>query len=166
VGGKELEKIVMMQSRLPESLSGLLTVLILFAFVTQPLCAPKKLRLTLFASSTCEECAEIKTQLIEPLARQHAGNLVVVVRDIDVDNDLAVLTIMEKGYHVKNTASQELFFPDTVLIGYDAIMKSGKQLVETYLSNPGKWGYVHAYGDSTIDTESTIPVIKDSAKTR
>jgi 2',3'-cyclic-nucleotide 2'-phosphodiesterase (5'-nucleotidase family) len=156
----------MTQSRFSVSPSGLLTIVALFAFATQPLCALKKLRLTLFASSTCEECAEIKAQLIEPLVRQHAGNLVVVVRDIDVDNDLALLTVMEKGYHVKNTASQELFFPDTVLIGYDAIMKSGKQLVETYLANPGKWGYVHAYGDSTIDTTNSASTIKDSTKAR
>jgi hypothetical protein len=59
---------------------------------------------------------------------------------------------MEKGYKVKQTASQELFFPDTVLTGYDAIMNSGKTLIESYLASPEKGRYRHAYGDTAIDT--------------
>jgi|WetSurMetagenome_2_1015567.scaffolds.fasta_scaffold00142_13 hypothetical protein len=126
---------------------------------------PKTLRITFFGSSTCGECAEIKATLLKPLERQYEGKLTVVYRDIEVDKDLALLTTMEKGYRVKTTAPQELFFPDTVLIGYDVIMKNGKQLIESYLSNPDKWAYVHAYGDSTIDTLSSAAMIRDRMKT-
>ncbi len=127
--------------------------------------AQHSLRLTFFGSSTCGECAEIKTQLLEPLGRQYAGKLSIVYRDIEVDKDLALLTAMEKGYHVKTTAPQELFFPDTVLVGYDIIMKTGRPLIESYLSHPERWTYAHAYGDSTIDTVNTAAMIRDRMKT-
>lgn len=126
---------------------------------------PRTLRLTFFGSSTCGECAEIKTQLLKPLEQKHAGKLRVTYRDIEVDKDLALLTAMEKGYHVKTTAPQELFFPDTVLVGYDNITKTGGQLIETYLAHPEKWSYTHAYGDSTIDTISAATMIRDRMKT-
>ena len=127
--------------------------------------AQKSLHLTFFGSATCGECAEIKTQLLKPLEHQHAGKLAVTYRDIEVEKDLAILTAMEKGYHVKTTAPQELFFPDTVLVGYDNIMKNGRQLIERHLSHPEKWAYAHAYGDSTIDTISAASMIKDRMKT-
>jgi hypothetical protein len=125
----------------------------------------KSLRLTFFGSRTCGECAEIKEQLLKPLERQNAEKLIVTYRDIENEKDLTLLTAMEKGYRVTATAPQELFFPDTVLVGYDNIMKSGKQLIETYLSNPKKWAYAHAYGDSTIDTVKTADMIRDRMKT-
>jgi hypothetical protein len=136
-----------------------------FAFPQGVLQAQHSLRLTFFGSSTCGECAEIKTQLLEPLGRQYAGKLSIVYRDIEVDKDLALLTAMEKGYHVKTTAPQELFFPDTVLVGYDIIMKTGRPLIESYLSHPERWTYAHAYGDSTIDTVNTAAMIRDRMKT-
>ncbi len=110
------------------------------------------LRLTFFGSSTCDECAQIKTGLLEPLAKQYNGKLSIVYRDIEVDQDLTLLTALEKGYKVKHTAAQELFFPDTVLVGFDAIMENGRTFIENYLSHPEKWTYLHAFGDSTIDT--------------
>jgi hypothetical protein len=127
--------------------------------------ARKALHLTFFGSSTCGECAEIKTQLLKPLERRYIGKLSITYRDIEVDKDLAILTAMEKGYHVTATAPQELFFPDTVLVGYDNIMKNGGQLIEWYVSHPGKWAYAHAYGDSTIDTVKTADMIRDRMKT-
>lgn len=125
----------------------------------------KTLRLTFFGSATCGECAEIKTTLLKPLEQKYAGKLAVTYRDIEVEKDLTILTAMEKGYHVKTTAPQELFFPDTVLVGYDNIMKNGRQLIEQYLSHPEKWAYAHAYGDSTLDTISAASMIKDRMKT-
>jgi cytochrome c biogenesis protein CcdA len=46
---------------------------------------------------------------------------------------------MEDRFKLKTSSPQELFFPDTVLLGYDAIMKSGKELIEWYLARPEKW---------------------------
>jgi hypothetical protein len=127
--------------------------------------APAFLRLTFFGSATCGECMEIKESILKPLARQHHDTLQIEYRDIEVQKDLTLLTAMEKGYNVKNPSPQELYFPDTVLVGYDAIMKSGRSLIETYLSHPEKWHYAHAYGDSSIDTTKTAEMIRDRMKT-
>jgi hypothetical protein len=151
---------------LPAKTQALLALLFLSTVVfSQAQSTQKALHLTFFGSATCGECAEIKTQLLKPLERQHAGKLAVTYRDIENEKDLTLLTAMEKGYRVTATAPQELFFPDTVLVGYDNIMKSGRQLIETYLSNPKKWAYAHAYGDSTIDTVKTADMIRDRIKT-
>jgi hypothetical protein len=72
---------------------------------------------------------------------------------------------MEKAFHVKNPSTQELYFPDTVLIGYDAIMKNGRALIESRLSRPDAWAWAHAFGDSTIDTVKTASMIKDRMRT-
>jgi hypothetical protein len=156
---------------------SLLPACVFFAAVVAGICvspvfsqesrqAPAKtLHLTFFGSSTCGECMEIKESILKPLALQHADSLKIEYRDIEIQKDLTLLTAMEKGYNVKNPSPQELYFPDTVLIGYDAITKSGRQLIETYLSHPEKWRYAHAFGDSTIDTLSAADMIKDRMKT-
>jgi hypothetical protein len=114
--------------------------------------APKKLVLTFFGSPTCEECMTIENTLLKPFEARSAPALQIRYRNVDDDKDFTILTAMEKGYAVKNTAPQELFFPDTVLVGYEAIMKNGEKLIGYYVSHPEKWAYHHAYGDSTIDT--------------
>jgi hypothetical protein len=110
------------------------------------------LRLFFFGSSTCGECMEIKESLLKPIEKRYSPKLIIEYRDIDIEKDLSLLTAMEKGYHVTKPSAQELYFPDTVLIGYDDIMKSGRSVIESYLSNPEKWRYKEAYGDSTVDT--------------
>jgi hypothetical protein len=125
----------------------------------------QKLQLIFFGSPTCGECLEIKEQLLKPLEKQYTAKLKVTVRNIEDEKDLALLTAMEKGYRITTTAPQELFFPDTVLVGYSVIMKNGRQLIESYLSHPEKWVYAHAYGDSTIDTVNIARVITDRMKT-
>jgi hypothetical protein len=133
-----------------------------FSQKTQP--ASPVLHLTFFGSSTCGECMEIKETLLRPLEKQNALKLKIEYRDIEIEKDLALLTAMEKGYHVVKPSPQELYFPDTVLIGYDDIMKNGKQLIESYLSHPEKWPYTHAYSDSTIDTVKASPKNAAGAK--
>jgi hypothetical protein len=98
---------------------------------------------------------EIKDSLLKPIEKQYSAKLTIEYRDIEIEKDLTLLTKMEKGYHVTTPSAQELFFPDSVIIGYDDIMKEGRKLIESYLSNPEKWQYAHAYGDSTIDTAKT-----------
>jgi hypothetical protein len=123
------------------------------------------LRLVFFGSSTCGECMEIKETLLKPMEKQYDSKLKIDYRDIEQEKDLTLLTAMEKGYHVTKPSPQELYFPDTVLIGYDDIMKNGRQVIEAYLSHPEKWHYAHAYGDSAIDTLSAAEMIKDRMKT-
>ena len=114
--------------------------------------APKKLVLTFFGSPTCEECVTIENMLLKPIEARAAPVLQIRYRNVDDDKDFSILTAMEKGYAVKSTAPQELFFPDTVLVGYEAIMKTGEKLIGYYVSHPEKWAYRHAWGDTTIDT--------------
>jgi hypothetical protein len=108
---------------------------------------------------------EIKETLLKPMENQYSSKLKIEYRDIEVEKDLTLLTALEKGYHVTKPSPQELYFPDTVLIGYDDIMKNGRQVIETHLSHPEKWRFAHAYGDSTIDTLSAADMIKDRMKT-
>jgi hypothetical protein len=124
-----------------------------------------KLHLIFFGSSTCGECLEIKEKLLKPMEKQYAEKLTITYRDIDLDKDLTLLTTMEKAYQVKNTATQELYFPDTVVVGYDDIIKKARALIESRLSRPATWGWTHAYGDSTIDTTHTAAMIKDRMRT-
>ena len=132
----------------------LLLCALFFMVFAQKHPAPK-LVLTFFGSPTCEECLEIKNTLLKPLEAQHEPNLKIHYKNIEDEKDFALLTAMEKGYKLTATSPQELFFPDTALLGFDAIMKNGKALVELYLAHPDKWAYRDAYGDSTIDTVSS-----------
>ena len=124
-----------------------------------------KLHLVFFGSSTCGECLEIKEKLLKPIEKQHAEKLAIAYRDIEIEKDLTLLTAMEKAYHVKNPSPQELYFPDTVVIGYDGITKNGRALIDYYLSHPDRWAWAHAFGDSTIDTIKTAAMIKDRMRT-
>jgi hypothetical protein len=152
--------------RLAFSLKAAFSILFIsilsFAQEIQP--ASPALHLTFFGSSTCGECMEIKETLLLPLEKQNALKLKIEYRDIEIGKDLALLTAMEKGYSVAKPSPQELYFPDTVLIGYDNIMKNGRQFIESYLSKPEKWHYAHAYGDSTIDTVKASPKNAAGAK--
>jgi cytochrome c biogenesis protein CcdA len=98
-----------------------------------------KLTLHFFGSSTCGECAEIKTTLLKPLAEKHGNLLDVRLHNIDTDSGFHLAVKMEERYRVKASSPQELFFPDTVLLGYASIMKSGASMIEYYLAHPEKW---------------------------
>ena len=112
----------------------------------------EKLILTFFGSPTCEECMTIKEHLLKPLEQQYAQKLEIRFRSTENPKDFMLMTTMEKGYHVVSPSPQELFFPDTFLLGFTPIMTQGRALIESYLAKPEKWHYNHAYGDSTIDT--------------
>ena len=92
--------------------------------------AADNLQIMFFGSSTCGECLKIKEELIYPLQKKHKEALDVIILDTDNDSALSILIKMEEEYKVKSTASQELFFPDTFLTGYDDIMKYGKMMIE------------------------------------
>ncbi|HEX7510162.1 MAG TPA: hypothetical protein VF335_02595, partial [Chitinivibrionales bacterium] len=127
--------------------------------------SPEKLHIIFFGSATCGECMEIKEKILKPLEKQYAEKLTLTYRDIEQQKDLTLLTAMEKGFNVKNPATQELYFPDTVLTGYDDITKKGRALIESRLSRPETWKWAHAYGDNTIDTTKAAAMIKDRMRT-
>jgi cytochrome c biogenesis protein CcdA len=99
-----------------------------------------KLTLHFFGSSTCGECAEIKTTLLKPLGEQNREKLEVLIHDIDSDSGFQLAVAMEEKFKVKASSPQELFFPDTVLLGYESIMKNGRGMIKYYLDHPERWG--------------------------
>jgi cytochrome c biogenesis protein CcdA len=119
----------------------ILLITILSAFL-QTVFSETSLKLTIqfFGSSTCGECAEIKTTLLKPLAQKYPDKLDLHILDIDSDSGFQRLVAMEEKYKVKASSPQELFFPDTVLLGYETIMKNGRAMIEWYLAHPEKWG--------------------------
>ena len=104
---------------------------------------PDKLTIRFFGSSTCGECLEIREKLLLPLVQRHPDSLALEIYDVETDSGLRIVTSFEKAYGVKTTAAQELFFPDTVLIGYEAIMKNGRAFIEQRLAHPDKWRWRH-----------------------
>jgi cytochrome c biogenesis protein CcdA len=104
------------------------------------LSAPRaKLVLHFFGSSACGKCAEIKTTLLKPLAEKYAEKIEIRMHNIDGDSAFKLVVRMEEDYHVAASSPQELFFPDTALLGYASIMKDGKSMIEYYLAHPEKW---------------------------
>jgi hypothetical protein len=98
-----------------------------------------KLTLIFFGSPTCGECAKIKATLLRPIADSLPGKIDLRINDIESDSGLSLAMKMEEKYHVKNTSPQELFFPDTFLLGYESILKDGRKLIAYYLDHPEKW---------------------------
>jgi hypothetical protein len=95
--------------------------------------APGPLVVHFFGSSTCEECHEIQTRLLLPLAQKYPDRLALKIHDLETDSGLQLAMTMEKQYGVKKTSPQELFLPDTFLTGYADIMKSGGGFIEVRL---------------------------------
>ena len=98
-----------------------------------------KLIVDFFGSSTCEECHEIQTLLLVPLAAQYKGSLDLKIHDLETDSGFRLATTMEKAYKVAKPSPQELFLPDTFFTGYADIMKMGKQYIEDRIKNPALW---------------------------
>jgi cytochrome c biogenesis protein CcdA len=92
-----------------------------------------KLTVHFFGSSTCEECHQIQTLLLQPLSERYDGRLDLKIHDLETDSGLQLAMTMEKRYGVKKTSPQELFLPDTFVTGYKDIMQSGRQLIEQRL---------------------------------
>ncbi|NLL13225.1 MAG: hypothetical protein GX267_07465 [Fibrobacter sp.] len=111
-----------------------------------------------FGSSTCGECLKIKEELIYPLQKKHKEALDVIILDTDNDSALSILIKMEEEYKVKSTASQELFFPDTFLTGYDDIMKYGKMMIEARIGKN-----VGSFKQLTADSSELTNFLKNKA---
>jgi len=100
-------------------------------------CQPvNTLELYFFGSATCGECFEIKESLLKPTEKELGGRLKVHYHNWEDSSSFVLMTQMEKQYKVEKGASQELFFPDTFLLGYESIMKQGRAMIEEYLNDP------------------------------
>jgi len=98
-----------------------------------------KLVLDFFGTPTCGECAEIKTKILWPLADSLPDKLDLRFHDIETDSGLQLAMKMEKKSGIKTSSPQELFFPDTFLLGYESIQKNGRAMIDRYLADPEKW---------------------------
>jgi cytochrome c biogenesis protein CcdA len=121
--------------------------------------SPPKLVLHFFGSPTCGECAEIKKTILQPLADSLPEKLDLRILDIETDSGFKLAVKMEEQYKIKTSSPQELFFPDTVLLGYESIRKNGRALIGYYLAHPEKWK-AHEVCADTADTATITGTLK------
>lgn len=125
------------------------------------LAAPSSvLEVIFFGSSTCGECMTIKETLLKPLERQYAGRIDLKIYDLDQDSAFQLLLGMEKAYGVTASSPQELFLPDTFIIGYDQIMASAKMLIEQRLQNPAIMKSSKSSGGQAVSSEEYAKTLK------
>jgi cytochrome c biogenesis protein CcdA len=115
---------------------------------------PPKLVLQFFGSPTCGECAEIKTKILWPLVDSLPEKIDLRIYDIETDSGLKLAMKLEERFKTKESSPQELFFPDTFLLGYERIQKHGRELIDHYLAHPGKWTADTVTTDSTPITQT------------
>jgi len=126
------------------------------------------LELHFFGSGTCLECLEIKNTLLHPMGKEFADRLKINYYDTDVkDVDTWKLMISLEKQHciggdttvckqVKTPSSQELFFPDTVLLGYESIMTHGRAMIEEYLNDPQRRGAAAKAYKQDVDLDAEL----------
>ncbi|MFH1009522.1 MAG: hypothetical protein V1800_18750 [Candidatus Latescibacterota bacterium] len=101
--------------------------------------AHPKLVLHFFGSPTCGECMEIKTEVLSPLQSQYPDQLDIRIHDVDTEEGFQLLVRFEKQHGVTESKPTALFFPDTALLGFDAIYENASALVAYHLQFPEKW---------------------------
>jgi len=94
------------------------------------------LELYFFGSSTCGECQQIKHTLLYPIGQEFADKLKINYYDTEDSKDYELMMRMERQYKVANPSPQELFLPDTFLLGFESIMANGRAMIEEYLNDP------------------------------
>ncbi len=114
-------------------------VLILFLFMFSFLSANDKLTIHFFGSSTCGECHELKTEVVQPLIDTYGDSLDVKFHDTNIDSDMNLLLDFEKSFGIIEGSAQEVFFPDTFLLGYDDILKNFEPMLKTFINERSKW---------------------------
>ena len=105
-------------------------------FIQKP---TKQLELSFFGSRSCGECLEIKEMLLKPLEKKFPDKLKVNYYEMEDSIGFSTQLTLETFYNVQQSSPQELFFPDTVLLGYDIIMKHAESFILRYLDQPSKW---------------------------
>ncbi len=120
----------------------LITVfLTITAILTVPLYAEDNtvsdvLELNFFGSSTCGECQQIKHTLLYPIEQEFGERLKINYYDTEDGKDYELMMRMEKRYKVENPSPQELFLPDTFLLGFESIMANGRAMIVECLNDP------------------------------
>jgi len=110
---------------------------------------PDRLVIHFYGSRTCGECLEIKESLLKPLAREHTGKLDLRLYDTEDTAAFGHQVMREQAYGVAAPSPQELFLPDTVLLGYETIMARGRAMIMARLSDPSRWVERPLAGDTT-----------------
>lgn len=134
-----------------------LIIYILFAFSTTYATNAEKLTLHFFGESTCGQCFQLKSEILYPLLEKHRDSLDIVFHNTDDSTGLKEFYAMNKAYNVEDDRPQELFFPDTLLKGFEEIDRSAKKLIEHYLGDRNLWESKNT--DSSTLTE--LPSYKD-----
>ena len=101
--------------------------------------AQDKLELTFFGSGTCGECHELKVEYLIPLLDTHKDSLYIDFIDTDTKEGMQKLLSYEEKFNIDKGSAQELYFPDTVILGFEKISTDGIELIKKYLNNPTKW---------------------------
>lgn len=120
-----------------------------------------QLTLHFFGSSTCGECHELKAELLKPLLQKHSDSLMIHFHDIDSDSGLAKLLSYEKSYGLTQTSAQELFFPDTFLMGFDDIRNSAEEMIVNYLGDRSRWSEKEV---AAMSSDEQIEAIKEKVE--
>jgi cytochrome c biogenesis protein CcdA len=116
----------------------------------------QKLTVHFFGSRTCGECAEIKTHILSPLAKNNPDIIDMQYHVIENEKDFQLMVELEEKYNVPQSSPQELYVADTFLIGYESIIENAKPVIESYLNNPKKWKSVSV----SVDTSKISETIK------
>ncbi len=137
------------------SLLQAIQIILLFtiAAFTQPASpsdSTKKMVVHFFGSSHCGECNTIKNEILKPLAEKYPDRLNIRTHDIENEQAFQLMMKMEEQYNVTESSPQELFLPDTALLGFEQIMTDGERMIEDYFQSPKLRGN----NEVTVDSSS------------
>ena len=111
-------------------------LLILFAITTS---TPRAgvLELYYFGAQHCGQCLEVRNTRLAPMEREFGEKLIVHHHYTDNTESFELLLRLQRQFGVEGGgAPQELYFPDTVLTGFDDIMNFARGMVEERIRDP------------------------------
>ena len=116
-----------------------LVLVLLLAATAKAEAGPGKLVVDFFGSRGCRECLEIKEEILLPLAREYPRRLDLRLHYLADKGSLELMDALEKRFFITESSPQELFLPDTYLLGASAIMESGEKIIRERLAHPELW---------------------------
>jgi thiol:disulfide interchange protein len=135
---------------------SLLTLLLLFIASSEE--QNSKLTVHFFGSATCNECNQIKEEILKPLVSENKEKFDYKFYDLETDSGLNNLLSFEKQFKTSISSAQSLFLPDTFLSGFEDIMKYGKKMITERIQS-GKFSSV----TTTQNTGNLSEVLKQKA---
>jgi len=98
------------------------------------------LEMYFFGSATCGHCLEIKNELLKPIENELDGKLKIHYHDVENAESFNLMLSLEDYYKehfgLTGNSPQELFLPDTFILGYDDIMALGRAKIMEYINDP------------------------------